>query len=712
MYMKFHYEDDPEETDKEDDFITPPPKIIQEIENKAKADPNDPQAAVKEFDTKKYKHIKITILNAERNYGYEYLGNTPRLVITPLTDRCHRSLFMALHYGYGGALEGPVGTGKTETTKDLAKCLAKHCFVFNCSSTLNYTAMTKFFKGLATSGAWSCFDEFNRISLIVLSVISQIIIVIQGAIKENIKEFMLEETNINFNNECAIFITMNPTYSGRTELPDNLKSLFRPVSMIIPDSLLISEILLYSYGFFEAKSLAQKLVYTFYLAKQQLSQRSHYDFGLRAIKIVLSSAGVLKLKASGIIDLGTKFTDDFKSREELAEKERRLEGGRQEENSDDDLSPELKSRSKKRSRQFKLKSKPSTKDFKLLKKMKKSIRKQETKRLMKDLNDNDGKNQVKEDQKGIQFTESSLSSKDILNKDNLSISSLDSEDIIYNENANKDNKMEIKDMVQQLYKNGTNILPTKDTETTFGVKLNYITDKKKGKNIASEQLMEELGLESADVLTDDKKIEEFIVLRAIKDSNLPKFHETDTLIFESITEDIFQTSMNSNTKHTTLKNLIEGVLVDNGCQVSDEIVSRIIYLYQTIIMRHGIMVVGSTMSGKTTTINTLEEALKRSLENEIQEKTLVYKYEKAKMMGRKHNKKMKNSKAGNEDVNAVDDIKLTVDDEKIIKAKCKNEGVESFHINPKSITIGQLMGNFDETSHDWHDGILAYLMRE
>lgn len=73
--------------------------------------------------------------------------------------------------------------------------------MFNCSSTLNYTAMTKFFKGLATSGAWSCFDEFNRISLIVLSVISQIIIVIQGAIKENIKQFMLEETNINFNNE-------------------------------------------------------------------------------------------------------------------------------------------------------------------------------------------------------------------------------------------------------------------------------------------------------------------------------------------------------------------------------------------------------------------------------------------------------------------------------------------------------------------------------
>jgi len=84
--------------------------------------------------------------------------------------------------------------------------------------------------------------------------------------------------------------------------------------MIIPDSLLISEILLYSYGFNEAKSLAQKIVTTFYLAKQQLSHQVHYDFGLRAIKIILSSAGVLKLKASGIVDLGAKFTQDLMSK--------------------------------------------------------------------------------------------------------------------------------------------------------------------------------------------------------------------------------------------------------------------------------------------------------------------------------------------------------------------------------------------------------------
>ncbi|XP_036012662.1 dynein axonemal heavy chain 2 isoform X3 [Mus musculus] len=229
--------------------------------------------------------------NTQFQYGYEYLGNSGRLVITPLTDRCYMTLTTALHLHRGGSPKGPAGTGKTETVKDLGKALGIYVIVVNCSEGLDYKSMGRMYSGLAQSGAWGCFDEFNRINIEVLSVVAQQILSILSALTANLTRFYFEGFEINLVWSCGIFITMNPGYAGRTELPENLKSMFRPIAMVVPDSTLIAEIILFGEGFGNCKILAKK-VYTLYsLAVQQLSRQDHYDFGLRALTSLLRYAG-------------------------------------------------------------------------------------------------------------------------------------------------------------------------------------------------------------------------------------------------------------------------------------------------------------------------------------------------------------------------------------------------------------------------------------
>jgi dynein heavy chain len=237
--------------------------------------------------------IEIKMMYTKVTYGYEYLQQFTKLVMTPLTERCYQILLMALDLHQGGIVSGETATGKTETIKDLAKAVAKQCVGFNCSEDFHHKAFSKFLKGLASCGAWSCFDEFHRIDSRVLSVIAQQILVIERALQSGQDQINFEGSEIKLNSECALFVTTDSLQQD-TRIPDNLKVLFRPVAMVSPDLAMIAEQMLTSYGFTDSKELSQKIACMVDLCDGLLSSQPHYEFGLRSIVSVLRSAGDLK----------------------------------------------------------------------------------------------------------------------------------------------------------------------------------------------------------------------------------------------------------------------------------------------------------------------------------------------------------------------------------------------------------------------------------
>lgn len=237
---------------------------------------------------------KVAVARTAFDYCNEYLAATARHVITPLTSRCFIALSQTLASFSGGALVGPNGTGKTETIRCLGALLGQHVLVANCTDQTGHQTMGQVIKGVAQVGCWGCFDHLSRSSPAVLSVLAQQVGCVLAAVRDGrpTASFVDGEL-VHVNRRLGVFATSAPSVE-RQEMPDNLRALFRGVSMPAPDRRFILCALLVAAGYEDSEGLSARANVLLSLCEQQLSPQAHYDFGLPNLHAVAGAAGYSK----------------------------------------------------------------------------------------------------------------------------------------------------------------------------------------------------------------------------------------------------------------------------------------------------------------------------------------------------------------------------------------------------------------------------------
>ncbi|XRB10259.1 dynein axonemal heavy chain [Pseudoscourfieldia marina] len=243
--------------------------------------------------------VVIRCASADLVYGNEFIGCAGHLVVTPITERAYVSLATALMLSYAPAPQGPAGTGKTETIKDLSRLCGRHVVTMNCSEGVDVTAMTRIIEGVASSGSWACFDELNRLSPDLLSFVSSMLLRLQTALRANEStcEFdgVGDKPKISISSRCACFVTLNPAYMSRNPLPESLSALLRPIAIMVADLRYIAEVQLFCIGFSHAPMISAKLACFLRTVKTQVEQQIYHDTGMRALRGVLDAMQMLRI---------------------------------------------------------------------------------------------------------------------------------------------------------------------------------------------------------------------------------------------------------------------------------------------------------------------------------------------------------------------------------------------------------------------------------
>uniref|UniRef100_A0A3B0MHE3 Dynein heavy chain, putative n=1 Tax=Theileria annulata TaxID=5874 RepID=A0A3B0MHE3_THEAN len=222
--------------------------------------------------------VIIKIMYKEYKYSFNYLFNCQKMITTKVTEHFYSIASMTLSCNLLPSAQGPAGTGKTETIKSLSYIAGSNVMVFNLSELYEVEDMEKILSGLYQLGFWGIFDEFNRLSECVLSSVTE---------KLSNKNITLLDRNIQVNRNSAIFITMNPGYSGRSELPLNCLNLCQQFFMEKIDLHSILNINLKIFSFKFCSKLSDRIIFLLN-SLDLVFTSSKFDFGLRFVKNLLN----------------------------------------------------------------------------------------------------------------------------------------------------------------------------------------------------------------------------------------------------------------------------------------------------------------------------------------------------------------------------------------------------------------------------------------
>ncbi|KAJ1562908.1 Dynein heavy chain 3, axonemal [Nowakowskiella sp. JEL0078] len=264
------------------------------IESIDRLNNNDTFTPLKFFADDDCSTIQIRVQDFQINYGNEYVGICPRLVLGESTQKCISNLLLCVHHSTNSTIIGDNGVGKTELIKDFARYLGRMCYIIPCSEKTEQSLILVKLKSAISTGCWLCFDNLHLIPADLLSYVGQQINILhkglQIAIKSKRTTLQFEGIDFPAKPDFHIFSTAIAEKFWRN-IPINFRTQLTAIFLLPPDISVLAEILLVSKGYIFAQEVAGKLCHAIKALTTLIRGNSQlYDFSLQKIRAVIETA--------------------------------------------------------------------------------------------------------------------------------------------------------------------------------------------------------------------------------------------------------------------------------------------------------------------------------------------------------------------------------------------------------------------------------------